>query len=207
MAQAPRVRRPPSPERTPQPQPQPQRALPGSRANQDVRCVPVATAVIGLGSLTAECRQQVNTPCRMPLHALAYMDVQETFFGSFWRPPKGTRLPGRDPATWQSTASPITDHRSTSRRASCAPIFPLCGSLVGRAVVPFAIVVERVPARHRRMRVDVDREQVIGLHQGIQIIKTLNEIKALTKRGSTACKRFSQHFLRVCPSLKVKVVK
>jgi hypothetical protein len=27
----------------------------------------------------------------------------EDVFGSFWRPPKGTRLPGRDPATRQST--------------------------------------------------------------------------------------------------------
>jgi hypothetical protein len=43
----------------------------------------VAASVINLGSLTAQCRQRVNTPCRMPLHALAYMDVQKTFFDSF----------------------------------------------------------------------------------------------------------------------------
>ena len=53
------------------------------RAMQDARCIPVTTHFIGLGSLTAQCRQQVNTPCRMPLHAPAYMDVQETFFDSF----------------------------------------------------------------------------------------------------------------------------
>jgi len=28
----------------------------------------------------------------------------EDVFGSFWRPPKGSRLPGRDPAAWQCTA-------------------------------------------------------------------------------------------------------
>jgi len=28
----------------------------------------------------------------------------EDVFDSFWRPPKGIRLPGRDPAAWQSTA-------------------------------------------------------------------------------------------------------
>ena len=61
----------------------------------------VTTHVINLGSLTVQCRQQVNTPCYRPLRTEALMDVWKDVFGSFWRLPKGTRLPGRDPAGWQ----------------------------------------------------------------------------------------------------------
>jgi hypothetical protein len=39
--------------------------------------------------------------------------------------------------------------------------------LVGRAVVLLAVVVERVPARHLGVGVDVDGDQVVGLHAGL----------------------------------------
>ena len=54
-----------------------------SRAIQDVRCIPVTTPVIGLGSITVQCRQQVNTPCRKSLRTEALMDVKETFLVPF----------------------------------------------------------------------------------------------------------------------------
>jgi hypothetical protein len=41
--------------------------------------MPVTTHVISLGSLTVQCRQQVNTPCQRLLRTEALMNVQETF--------------------------------------------------------------------------------------------------------------------------------
>jgi hypothetical protein len=40
-------------------------------------------------------------------HGWTFEDV----FGSFWRPPKGPRLPGRDPAGWQSVTSKRSGRR------------------------------------------------------------------------------------------------
>jgi hypothetical protein len=43
-------------------------------------------------------------------------------FGSFWRPPKGTRLSGRDPTGWQSTAFRINRGRGEPRATDHHPI-------------------------------------------------------------------------------------
>ena len=45
--------------------------------------VRVATHVIGLGSITVQCRQRVNTPCWKPLRTEALMDVWKTFLVPF----------------------------------------------------------------------------------------------------------------------------
>ena len=66
--------------------------------------MPVTTHVISLGSLTAQCRQQVNTPCRRRLQSDALMSVKRTLL-VLLASTKRTRLPGRDPAGWQCSAA------------------------------------------------------------------------------------------------------
>jgi hypothetical protein len=53
----------------------------------------------------------------------------------------------------------VVGHRLLDRRPAVA-----AEVLVGRAVVLLAVVVERVPARHLGVGVDVDGDQVGGLH-------------------------------------------
>ena len=72
----------------------------------------VATHVIGLGSITVQCRQRVNTPCHRPMRTEALMNVQKTFL-VLLASTKRTRLPGRDPAAWQFTP------RTTKRAGRC----------------------------------------------------------------------------------------
>jgi hypothetical protein len=60
-------------------------ALPPRFVFSECSVVLVPTPVHGWGSITAQCRQQVTTPCRMRWHAPAYMDVRPSFLvTSFW---------------------------------------------------------------------------------------------------------------------------
>ena len=61
---------------------------------QSAPCIPVATRVHGWGSITVQCRQQVNTPCRLRWHAPAYMDVWKTFLVPFGVHQKGLACRG-----------------------------------------------------------------------------------------------------------------